>query len=45
MWSSYGFNMALFREYLSAAVSSFMDRNRLSFLPSAQEGAVQIPRA
>lgn len=31
MWSSCGFNMALFREYLSAVVSSLMDRNWLSF--------------
>lgn len=31
MCSSCGFNMAPFREYLSAVVSSFMDRNWLSF--------------
>lgn len=31
MWSSCGFNMALFREYLSAVVSSLVDRNWLSF--------------
>lgn len=31
MWSSCGFNMDLFREYLSAVVSSLMDRDWLSF--------------
>lgn len=43
MWSSCGLNTALFREYLSAVVSSLMDHDWLSFC--TKKGALQkIPR-